>query len=62
VKLSEVFRELPKKLPPEEVEELSFPIAFMALLHMANEKTLELKGNNDYSDIEVTMSSSAPTL
>ncbi|CAH1399013.1 unnamed protein product [Nezara viridula] len=55
VKFSEIYSSLPDKLPKEEAAELSFPLAFMALLHMANEKNLALKGTNDYDDIYVSL-------
>lgn len=55
VNFSNIFSTLPEKLPSEDAAALSFPIAFMALLHMANEKTLALQGTEDNSDASITL-------
>lgn len=47
----DIYLDLPDKLNKNDAKELSFPIAFVSLLHLANEKQLTLLSNDDYSDI-----------
>ncbi|XP_066123843.1 condensin complex subunit 2 isoform X1 [Saccopteryx bilineata] len=49
--LSGVTRGLQKSLPPLMAQNLSIPLAFACLLHLANEKNLMLEGTEDLSDI-----------
>ncbi|XP_034947566.1 condensin complex subunit 2-like [Chelonus insularis] len=49
----QVFANLPKKLNKNDAEDLSFPIAFVSLLHLANEKCLKISGNDNYSDLKI---------
>uniref|UniRef100_A0A0A9YMD0 Condensin complex subunit 2 n=2 Tax=Lygus hesperus TaxID=30085 RepID=A0A0A9YMD0_LYGHE len=55
VKFSDVFSSLPGLLPPEEAAQLSCGIVFMAVLHMANEKTLALQGDKTHTDFQVDL-------
>lgn len=48
---SEIYKALPDTLTKTNVEALSFPISFVSLLHLANEKTLKLETFPDMSDI-----------
>lgn len=49
-----VVKELPKKISKTMANNLSVPIAFVCLLHLANEKTLELKSNEDMDDLFIS--------
>jgi condensin complex subunit 2 len=49
-----VYNTLPTRLPSKLAENLSAPLAIVALLHLANEKTLHLVGNEDLSDLIIT--------
>ncbi|KAM6179152.1 condensin complex subunit 2 isoform 1-T1 [Rhynchocyon petersi] len=46
-------QELKKSLPPLMAQNLSIPLAFACLLHLANEKNLKLEGTEDLADILV---------
>lgn len=48
---STIYKNLPKTLSKTNAEALSFPIAVISLLHLANEKCLEIKSNEEYSDL-----------
>ncbi|KAK2578145.1 hypothetical protein KPH14_001344 [Odynerus spinipes] len=50
---STVYKSLPNALSKTNAEALSFPIAFVSLLHLANEKSLKLSSPSDLSDIIV---------
>ncbi|XP_072742964.1 condensin complex subunit 2-like [Anoplolepis gracilipes] len=50
---SDIYKMLPKLLTKTNVEALSVPIAFISLLHLANEKTLKIHSLPDMSDIIV---------
>jgi len=43
----------PHRMPPKMVENLSVPLAFVALLHLCNEKSLALEGQEDFSDFTI---------
>ncbi|XP_063977605.1 condensin complex subunit 2 [Diachasmimorpha longicaudata] len=51
---SDIYVHLPDLLNRNDSKELSFPIAFVSLLHLANEKSLKLMPNEDFSDIIIT--------
>ncbi|NXC04332.1 CND2 protein, partial [Orthonyx spaldingii] len=51
--LSDVTKELLHRLPPAMATNLSVPLAFVCLLHLANEKNLKLESTEDLSDILV---------
>uniref|UniRef100_A0A8C5IEE1 Condensin complex subunit 2 n=1 Tax=Junco hyemalis TaxID=40217 RepID=A0A8C5IEE1_JUNHY len=51
--LSGLIKDLRHRLPPTMASELSVPLAFISLLHLANEKNLELEGTEDLSDVLV---------
>ncbi|XP_011301112.1 condensin complex subunit 2 [Fopius arisanus] len=50
---AEIYEHLPDKLSKNDAKELSFPIAFVSLLHLANEKNLKLLSTDNLSDIIV---------
>jgi hypothetical protein len=45
---------LPSRLSSKLAENLSAPLAIVALLHLANEKMLDIVGNEDLSDLVIT--------
>jgi len=49
-----LYTALPSRLSSKLVENLSAPLAIVALLHLANEKTLHIVGNEDLSDLVIT--------
>ncbi|XP_023573222.1 condensin complex subunit 2 [Octodon degus] len=51
--LSGLAKDLQKSLPAPMAQNLSIPLAFACLLHLANEKNLKLEGLQDLSDILV---------
>ncbi|XP_074784597.1 condensin complex subunit 2 isoform X1 [Athene noctua] len=51
--LSSITKELLHSLPSAIAKNLSVPLAFVCLLHLANEKNLKLEGTEDLSDILV---------
>ncbi|XP_072623286.1 condensin complex subunit 2 isoform X1 [Vulpes vulpes] len=51
--LSMLTKDLQRSLPPLMAQNLSIPLAFACLLHLANEKNLKLEGTEDLSDILV---------
>ncbi|KAM4867838.1 condensin complex subunit 2 isoform 2-T2 [Thomomys bottae] len=53
--LSRVMKDLQKNLPPLMAKNLSVPLAFACLLHLANEKNLKLEGTEDLSDVHVRL-------
>uniref|UniRef100_A0A6V7JNY3 Condensin complex subunit 2 n=1 Tax=Bracon brevicornis TaxID=1563983 RepID=A0A6V7JNY3_9HYME len=54
----DIYSHLPKKLSKNDAKELSFPIAFVSLLHLANEKTLKLTSVDNLTDVLVIKNSS----
>ncbi|XP_040394413.1 condensin complex subunit 2 isoform X2 [Cygnus olor] len=50
---SDITKELLHRLPSTMVKNLSVPLAFTCLLHLANEKNLKLEGTEDLSDVTV---------
>ncbi|CAL7946021.1 unnamed protein product [Xylocopa violacea] len=48
---SNVYRQLPSMLTKINIEALSFPISFVSLLHLANEKTLKISSPLDMTDL-----------
>ncbi|KFQ23758.1 Condensin complex subunit 2, partial [Merops nubicus] len=51
--LSNITKELLHRLPSVMAHNLSVPLAFTCLLHLANEKNLKLEGTEDLSDVLV---------
>lgn len=51
--LSGLTQNLQRSLPPLMAQNLSIPLAFACLLHLANEKNLKLEGTEDLSDVLV---------
>jgi len=54
VTFSDMYAALPSRLPSKLAENLSAPLAIVALLHLANEKTLDIVGNENLSDLIIT--------
>ncbi|NXG11588.1 CND2 protein, partial [Sakesphorus luctuosus] len=52
--LSDITKDLLHRLPAAMATNLSVPLAFVCLLHLANEKNLKLEGTEDLSDVLVT--------
>ncbi|XP_075419283.1 condensin complex subunit 2 [Tenrec ecaudatus] len=50
---SGITKDLKRSLPPLMSQNLSIPLAFACLLHLANEKNLKLEGTEDLSDVLV---------
>ncbi|XP_074096553.1 condensin complex subunit 2 [Cotesia typhae] len=50
-KFSDIYTQLPKMLSKNDAEDLSFPIAFVSLLHLANEKCLSITSGENYGEI-----------
>lgn len=50
---SGITKELLRRLPSVMANNLSVPLAFACLLHLANEKNLKLEGTEDLSDVLV---------
>ncbi|XP_010143900.1 PREDICTED: condensin complex subunit 2, partial [Buceros rhinoceros silvestris] len=55
--LSGITKELLHRLPAVMAQNLSIPLAFVCLLHLANEKNLRLDGTEDLSDVLVKQDS-----
>ncbi|XP_039943690.1 condensin complex subunit 2 isoform X1 [Hirundo rustica] len=51
--LSDLTKDLLHRLPPSMAANLSVPLAFVCLLHLANEKNLRLDSTQDLSDVLV---------
>lgn len=51
VNFKSLYGTLPHRVPQKMAENLSCPLAFVGLLHLANEKCLDIKGVNDLSDL-----------
>ncbi|NXE99638.1 CND2 protein, partial [Menura novaehollandiae] len=54
--LSGITKDLLHRLPAPMASNLSVPLAFVCLLHLANEKNLKLESTEDLSDVLVTQS------
>ncbi|NXC28885.1 CND2 protein, partial [Campylorhamphus procurvoides] len=52
--LSDITKDLLHRLPAAMATNLSVPLAFVCLLHLANEKNLKLESTEDLSDVLVT--------
>ncbi|KAK3921405.1 Condensin complex subunit 2 [Frankliniella fusca] len=50
---STLYESLPQRLPSKMAENLSCPLAFVGLLHLANEQCLDIKGVPDMSDLVI---------
>ncbi|XP_076298873.1 condensin complex subunit 2 [Lasioglossum baleicum] len=48
---NKIYKELPTLLSKNNAEALSFPISFVSLLHLANEKSLEVNSSPDMTDL-----------
>ncbi|KAF5283520.1 hypothetical protein FQA39_LY17335 [Lamprigera yunnana] len=51
---SDVYKNLPSKLSENMRQELSRPLVFVALLHLANEQNLCFEGQSDLKDFKIT--------
>ncbi|KAK4874775.1 hypothetical protein RN001_014135 [Aquatica leii] len=50
---SYLYKNLPKRLTDKMQDELSCPLAFVALLHLANEQNLQFEGQPDFTDFAI---------
>jgi len=50
---SDLYKVLPNQISHNMAENLSVPIAFACLLHLANEHNLELRDSKDLRDISI---------
>lgn len=50
---SQIYKTLPNLLTKTNIQSLSFPISFVSLLHLANEKELKVTSSSDLSDLIV---------
>lgn len=48
---SKIYKELPNILTKTNIEALSYPISFVSLLHLANEKRLQITSSPDMSEL-----------
>ncbi|XP_063934301.1 condensin complex subunit 2-like [Zophobas morio] len=53
-KFSEIFKKIPKQMPEELARNVSVPMCFVCLLHLANEKGLCIEQNDSMSDLVVS--------
>ena len=51
---TELYEELPHKMSQLLSENLSVPLAFTCLLHLANEKQLKIEGTPSLSDLKIS--------
>ncbi|NXO76448.1 CND2 protein, partial [Sitta europaea] len=51
--LSDLTKDLQRRLPPAMATNLSVPLAFISLLHLASEKNLQLESTEDLSDVVI---------
>ncbi|XP_045188524.2 condensin complex subunit 2-like isoform X2 [Mercenaria mercenaria] len=49
-----LLNDLPEKVSGQTAKNLSVPIAFVCLLHLANEKTLKIEESNNMEDLTIT--------
>jgi len=54
-RFSNIYRHLPDGISKSMSENLSIPLAFTCLLHLANEKQLKITGVNDLSDLNIQL-------
>ncbi|XP_069674323.1 condensin complex subunit 2 isoform X2 [Periplaneta americana] len=54
VNFSTLYTSLPQRLSPKMAENLTAPLAIVALLHLANEKNLHIEGNEELSDLTIS--------
>lgn len=54
IKLSSLYIKIPEKLPENSAKNLSGPLAFVALLHLANEHNLQIISSNNNLDLIIT--------
>lgn len=50
---SEIYKEVPSRITDKMQQELSCPLAFVALLHLCNEQNLQLTGRSDLRDFTI---------
>eukprot|EP00004_Rigifila_ramosa_P007756 TRINITY_DN1894_c0_g1_i3.p1 TRINITY_DN1894_c0_g1~~TRINITY_DN1894_c0_g1_i3.p1 ORF type:complete len:131 (-),score=21.72 TRINITY_DN1894_c0_g1_i3:28-420(-) len=53
VRFSELLHELPRSLPLAEAENLSVPMSFICLLHLANEHGLAITGTQSMDELSI---------
>ena len=52
--LDQVVARLPEKVPEQKLPDISIAYNFICLLHLANEKGLEITGQEDFADMHVS--------
>ena len=55
----EVVLRLPEKIPEQKLPDISIAYNFICLLHLANEKGLEITGQDDFADMHVSQPAKA---
>ena len=60
VSFQEVLQQLPSKVEASQLPDVSFAYCFISLLHLANEKGLELVANESSSDLSITQPPAPP--
>lgn len=51
---SHIYHQLPKQMSPLMAKDLTAPLAFVSLLHLANEHNLSLQSNEEKDDITIS--------
>ena len=59
VSFQEVVARLPEKIPEQKLPDISIAYNFICLLHLANEKGLEITGQDDFADMHVSQPAKA---
>ena len=59
VSFQAVVSRLPEKIPEQKLPDISIAYNFICLLHLANEKGLEITGQDDFADMRVTQPAKA---
>ena len=59
VSFQQVVARLPEKIPEQKLPDISIAYNFICLLHLANEKGLEITGQDDFADMHVSQPAKA---
>ena len=59
VSFQQVVARLPEKIPKQKLPDISIAYNFICLLHLANEKGLEITGQDDFADMHVSQPAKA---
>lgn len=60
MKFTEVVNSLQKVYPKQAMADISTSYCFICVLHLANEKGLVIKGNENLTDLEIEKDMTAP--